>query len=165
MATITLKGNTINTVGNLPANGAAAPDFKLTKTDLSEISLKDFAGKKVVLNIFPSIDTPTCATAARKFNEKANSLDNTVILCVSADLPFALNRFCAAEGLQNIIPASVFRNPEFGEQYGVKIVDGPIAGLLSRAIVVIDADGKVIHTEQVSEVANEPDYEKVIQKL
>lgn len=165
MATITLKGNTINTVGNLPANGAAAPDFKLTKTDLSELSLKDFAGKKVVLNIFPSIDTPTCAAAARKFNEKANSLDNTVILCVSADLPFALNRFCAAEGLQNIIPASVFRNPEFGEQYGVKIVDGPIAGLLSRAIVVIDADGKVIHTEQVSEVANEPDYEKVIQKL
>jgi len=165
MAQITLKGNPINTVGNLPATGTAAPDVKLTKTDLSDVSLKDFAGKNIVLNIFPSVDTPTCATSVRKFNEKAAALENTVVLCISADLPFALNRFCGAEGIQNVVPASIFRHPEFGDKFGVRIVDGAIAGLLSRSIVVIDSTGKIIYTEQVSETANEPNYDAALQSL
>lgn len=165
MTQITLKGNPINTVGDLPAIGSQAPDVSLTKTDLSDISLKDFAGKNIILNIFPSVDTPTCATSVRKFNEKASALANTVVLCVSADLPFALKRFCGAEGIQNVIPASVFRHQAFGDKFGVRIVDGPIAGLLARAIVVIDSAGKVTYTEQVSETANEPDYEAALQSL
>lgn len=162
MAKITLKGNPINTSGNLPSVGSTLPDIKLTKTDLSDINLKDFAGKNIILNIFPSVDTPTCATSVRKFNEQASKLDNTVVLCVSADLPFALNRFCGAEGLQNIIPASEFRHKEFGDKLGIRIVDGPIAGLLSRSIIVLDSAGKVTYTEQVSETANEPNYEAAI---
>lgn len=162
MTNITLKGNPIHTVGSLPAVGTQAPDFKLTKTDLSEVSLKDFAGKKIILSIFPSVDTPTCATAVRQFNEKAAKLKDVVVLCISADLPFALNRFCGAEGLKEVIPTSVFRHQEFGDQYGVRIVDGPIAGLLSRAIVVLDSTGKVVYTEQVSEIAHEPDYQAAL---
>lgn len=165
MAHITLKGNSINTVGDLPAVGSVAPEFKLTRTDLTTLSLSDFAGKNIILNIFPSIDTPTCAASVRNFNDRANRLNNTMVLCISADLPFALSRFCGAEGLQNVIPASDFRHKEFGNLYGVRISDGPIAGLLARSIVVIDTAGRIIHTEQVSEIANEPDYDAAIKTL
>jgi thiol peroxidase len=158
MADITLKGNQIHTCGDLPAVGSQAPDFVLTKTDLADVSLKDFAGKRIVLNIFPSIDTPVCAASVRRFNEVANTLENTVVLCASLDLPFAHERFCGAEGLDNVIPATELRNRQFGEDYGVRIIDGPIAGLFSRAVVILDEGGKVIYTEQVPEIAQEPDY-------
>ena len=167
MTQITLKGSPIHTSGALPAIGAQAHDFTLTKTDLSEINLKkDLAGKTVVLNIFPSVDTPTCATSVRTFNQTAQNLkENIVVLCISADLPFALSRFCGAENLHKVIPASEFRHKEFGDHYGLRITDGPIAGLLSRAIVVIDAKGKVIYTEQVAEIAHEPNYEAALNVL
>jgi len=158
MAKILLKGSPIETIGDLPAVNSMAPAFTLTKTDLSDVSLADFKGKRIILNIFPSIDTNVCAASARRFNEELNKLDNTVVFCISADLPFAHNRFCEAEGLKNIIPLSVFRAANFGRDYGVTIKTGPIAGLLSRAIVVIDENGKVIYTEQVPEIAQEPDY-------
>ena len=158
MATITLKGNPVETSGNLPAKGSQAPAFTLVKTDLSEAALAQFAGKKLVLNIFPSIDTPTCATSVRKFNQQAGDMPNTQVLCVSADLPFALSRFCGAEGIQNVATASTFRSPEFGQAYGLTITTGPLKGLLARAVVVIDEKGKVLHTQMVSEIANEPDY-------
>jgi thiol peroxidase len=167
MTQITLKGNPIRTIGSLPAVGSQAVDFTLTKTDLSEINLKkDLTGKTVVLNIFPSVDTPTCANSVRKFNQTAESLhDNTVVLCVSADLPFAMSRFCGAEDLHHVMPVSEFRHKEFGDQYGLRITDGPIAGLLSRAIIIIDSTGKVIYTEQVGEIAHEPNYEAALNVL
>lgn len=165
MASITLKGNPVSTVGELPAVGSSAPSFSGIKTDLSECTLADLAGKKVVLNVFPSIDTGVCAASTRHFNEAASSLDNTVVVCVSVDLPFALGRFCGAEGLENVIPLSVFRNPEFGSGYGVTIADGPLAQLLSRAVVVIDESGKVIYTEQVPEITQEPNYEAALKSL
>jgi len=165
MAEITLRGNTIHTCGPLPAAGSPAPDFVLTRTDLADVSLKDFTGKKIVLNIFPSIDTPVCATAVRKFNAEAAKLANTVVLCVSVDLPFALKRFCGAEGLEQVIPASELRRRKFGEDYGVRIVDGPLAGLFSRAVVIIDGQGKVIYTEQVPEIGQEPDYAAALKAL
>jgi len=165
MASITLKGNTITTVGELPAAGSKAPEFALTKTDLSTCTLADFAGKNVVLNIFPSIDTPVCATSVRKFNEVAGGKENTVVLCVSADLPFAHTRFCETDGLKNVVSCSVFRSGDFGKAYGVTITSGPIAGLLSRAIVIIGPDGKVKYTEQVPEIAQEPDYDKALAQL
>ena len=165
MARITLKGNPFNTVGELPAVGSQAPDFLLTKKDLSDVTLKDFAGKTVVLNIFPSVDTPVCATSVRKFNAEAGKLDDTVVLCVSRDLPFAMERFCGAEGLDDVIPASVVRNLEFGEKYGVGIADGPLAGLLSRAVVIIDKNGGVVYTQQVPEIAQEPDYDDALANL
>ncbi|HIJ83544.1 MAG: tpx thiol peroxidase (atypical 2-Cys peroxiredoxin) [Magnetococcales bacterium] len=165
MANIKLKGNAIHTCGNLPAVGVAAPDFNLTKTDLSDVSLKDFAGKKVVLNIFPSIDTPVCAASVRRFNEAASKLSNTVVLCISLDLPFAHSRFCGAEGLNNVISVTELRTRGFGEVYGVRVVDGPLAGLFSRAIVIIDAMGKVSYTEQVPEITQEPDYSKALAAL
>lgn len=165
MASITLKGNSITTIGNLPAVGTKAPAFALTKTDLSTCTLADFAGKNVVLNIFPSIDTPVCATSVRKFNEVAGSKNDTVVLCISADLPFAHSRFCETDGLKNVISCSVFRSAEFGKDYGVTITSGPIAGLLSRAIVIIDTNGKVKYTEQVPEIAQEPDYDKALAQL
>lgn len=165
MAKITLKGNPVDTVGNLPAPGAAAPAFTVVKTDLSEVSLKDFAGKKLVLNIFPSIDTATCATSVRKFNQQASDIQNTQVLCVSADLPFALGRFCGAEGIKNVAAASVFRNPEFGTSFGVTITSGPLKGLLSRAVVVIDEQGKVLYNEQVAEIADEPNYDAALKVL
>ena len=165
MAEITLRGNVIHTCGTLPAIGSQAPDFVLTTTELADVSLKDFTGKKIVLNIFPSIDTPVCATAVRKFNVEAARLATTVVLCVSIDLPFALKRFCGAEGLEKVIPASELRRRKFGEDYGVRIVDGPLAGLFSRAVVVIDAQGKVIYTEQVPEIGQEPDYAAVLKVL
>ncbi len=165
MASIALKGNAINTIGELPAVGEKAPAFSLTKTDLSDCGLGDFTGKKVVLNIFPSVDTAVCAASVRKFNETASSNDGAVVLSVSADLPFAHSRFCEVDGLNDVIPCSVFRSPEFGKEYGVTIVDGPLAGLLSRAIVIIDVDGKVIYNEQVPEITQEPDYEAALAAL
>jgi thiol peroxidase len=162
MATVTLKGNQIRTVGDLPAKGAKAPDFRLVKTDLGETTLEDYAGKTVVLNIFPSVDTPTCATSVRQFNARASKLPNAVVLCVSKDLPFALKRFCGAEGLDKVVPASDFRDPEFGRRYGLTLVDGPIAGLLARAVVVIGADGAVKYTQLVGEIADQPDYDKAL---
>lgn len=163
MASITLKGNAINTIGTLPAVGSTAPDFKLTKTDLSETSLKDFAGKKVILNIFPSLDTSVCATSIRKFNAEAQKLNNTVVLCISRDLPFSHSRFCSIEGLNNVVPLSELRDDNFSRTYGVKIIDGPMASLLSRAVVVIDETGKIKYTEQVPEITQEPNYEAALQ--
>lgn len=165
MATVTLKGNPFNTAGELPVLGAMAPDFHLVKTDLGEATLKDFAGKKVVLNIFPSLDTPTCATSVRTFNKRASEAPNTVVLCISADLPFAANRFCTTEGLANVVPASTFRAPEFGQAYGLTLVEGPLKGLLARAVVVVDETGKVKHTELVPEIANEPNYDAALAAL
>lgn len=164
MATVTVNGDPIETIGELPAVGSQAPGFTLVKSDMSEISLSDLAGKNVILNIFLSLDTDVCANSVRHFNEAASKLDNTVVLCVSADLPFAHARFCGAEGLDNVVTGSVFRNPEFGKDYGVTITTGP-AGLLSRSVVVIDDSGKVIYTEQVPETVNEPNYEAALKAL
>ena len=165
MAQITLKENPINTAGNLPEIGSQAPDFFLTKTDLSDITLQNFSGKKVVLNIFPSLDTPVCAASVRRFNQSAAGLENTVVLCVSMDLPFAHKRFCVAEGIENVVSASEMRGRKFGEDYGVRIIDGPLAGIFSRAIVALDEAGKVIYTEQVPEITIEPDYDAVLSAL
>jgi len=163
MSTVTFKGEIkVNTNGQLPAAGSAAPDFTLVKSDLSEISLKDFKGKKIVLNIFPSIDTGVCASSVRKFNKEAAGLPGTVVLGVSADLPFAAGRFCAAEGIENVITASVFRNPEFAKSYGVLMENGPLKGLLARSVVVIDANGTVKYTELVPEITTEPNYAAAI---
>jgi thioredoxin-dependent peroxiredoxin len=165
MALITLKGNPLSTIGDLPVVNISAPEFSLTQTDLAECTLTDFKGKTVVLNIFPSIDTPVCATSVRRFNEAASSLDNTVVLCISADLPFAHKRFCEGEGLKNVIPLSTFRAQSFGTDYGVTITNGPLAGLLARAIVIVDKNGTVIYTELVPEIAQEPDYTAAISRL
>ncbi len=165
MASITLKGNPISTLGNLPSTGSAAPAFSAVKTDLSEYTLTGLAGKKIILNIFPSIDTGVCATSTHRFNQEAAALENTVVVCISADLPFALSRFCGAENLENVIPVSTFRNPEFGTDYGVVIIDGPLAGLLSRAVVVINESGVVTYTEQVPEITQEPNYEAALAAL
>ena len=165
MASITLKGNPVSTVGELPSTGSIAPSFSAVKTDLSTCTLADITGQKVILNIFPSIDTGVCATSTRRFNQDAASLDNTLVICVSADLPFALGRFCGAEGLEDVVPVSTFRNPEFGTDYGVTIADGPLAGLLSRAVVVIDETGTVVYTEQVPEITQEPNYEAALAAL
>lgn len=165
MAQIKLKGSPINTIGNLPKLNEEAPDFTLTKSDLSETNLSNYKGKKIILNIFPSIDTGICALSVRKFNEEASLLSNTVILCISADLPFAHSRFCGAEGIENVITLSVFRNQDFAINYGVLITDGPLKGLLSRAVAVINEKGKIIYTEQVPEIGQEPDYESAIKAL
>jgi len=165
MAQITLKGNPIHTIGELPGVGETAPDFLLTKTDLSDISIKDFAGKKVVLNIFPSVDTPVCSTSVRKFNAEINKYENAAVVCASMDLPFAHERFCGAEGLENVVSVSEMRKRDFGDAYGVRMVDGPLAGLLARAVVVIDENGKVIYSQLVEEIAQEPDYEKALDIL
>ncbi|MGA9176418.1 MAG: thiol peroxidase [Desulfobacterales bacterium] len=165
MATITLKGTPIETIGDLPKVGAKAPNFTLTKRDLSETNLDDFAGKRMVLNIFPSIDTPVCATSVRRFNVEASKLENSVVLCISADLPFAHERFCGAEGIDDVLSLSSFRSEAFGRDYGVKITSGPLTGLMSRAIVIIDESGKVIYTEQVPEIVQEPNYEAALAVL
>ena len=165
MAKITLKGNPINTIGELPTIGALAPNFELIKTDLSTATLADYKGKKVVLNIFPSIDTGTCATSVRSFNKLAASLTNTVVLCISRDLPFAQNRFCGAEGIENVVMLSDFNTGQFAKDYGLQFTDGPLAGLTSRSIVVLNAEGKVTYTEQVSETVNEPNYDKALAVL
>ena len=165
MATVTLKGNEIHTSGELPAVGSQAPEFTLSKGDLSAAKLSDYRGKKVVLNVFHSIDTGTCAQSVRQFNIEAAELDNTVILCISRDLPFAMNRFCGAEGIENVETLSDFKDWSFGKTYGLEYIDGPIQGLLSRVIVVIDEEGKVIHTEQVQETVEEPNYKAALEAL
>lgn len=165
MATISIQGNEIHTAGELPKVGEQAPDFKLVKTDLSEVSLKDFQGKRVVLNIFPSIDTSVCATSVRNFNKKATGLKNTAVLCVSRDLPFAQKRFVNDEGLENVTNLSDFKTHQFGKDYGLEIIDGPFAGLLSRVVLVIDEDGQVIHSQQIPEISEEPNYLEALKTL
>ncbi|EAT58431.1 thiol peroxidase [Chlorobium ferrooxidans] len=165
MAHITLKGNAAETIGTLPVIGSDAPFFCLVKTDLSEAGPADFASQRLVLNIFPSLDTPVCAASVRRFNQEAAQFDNTIVLCISADLPFAHKRFCEVEGLKDVVSLSVFRSPEFGRDYGVTITSGPLKGLLSRAIVIVDADGRVVYTEQVPEITQEPDYSAALKAL
>ncbi|MEU8762298.1 thiol peroxidase [Streptomyces sp. NPDC048659] len=165
MAQVTLKGNPVQVNGSLPAAGTEAPQFSLVGEGLADLSLKDFAGKRKVLNIFPSVDTPTCASSVRAFNSKAAELDNTVVLCISADLPFAQSRFCGAEGLENVKSLSTLRGREFHSDYGVDIADSPLAGLTARAVVVLDENNKVLHTELVGEIADEPDYEAALAVL
>lgn len=165
MATITLGGNPIHTTGELPKIGTKITDFKLIKTDLSVATLQDFAGKKLVLNIFPSIDTGTCAASVREFNERASALENTTVLCISRDLPFAQKRFCGAEGLDNVINLSDFQSGDFGKKNGLEMTDGPLVGLHSRVVIVVDENGIVTHTEQVPEIANEPNYEAALAVL
>lgn len=162
MAEITLQGTRIHTAGALPVRGAVAPDFKLTKGDLSDVTLKDFAGRKLVLNIVPSLDTGVCAASARRFNQEATGLPGTLVLTISNDLPFAQGRFCEAEGIKDVVMLSQLRDRAFGKAWGVEIVDGPLAGLLSRAVVVLDAAHRVAYTEQVPEIAQEPDYAKAL---
>jgi thiol peroxidase len=164
MSSITLKGNAVNTIGSLPSVGRTIKDFALVDSGLNVKTLETFEGKKKVFNIFPSIDTPTCASSARKFNEEASALENTVVINVSKDLPFALGRFCAAEGLNNVETLSDFRS-SFGDDYEVTITDSPMKGLLSRAVIVADENNKVVYTEQVSEIADEPDYEAALAAL
>jgi len=161
MATVTLKGNTLNTIGNLPQNQLKAENIELVKTDLSTLNLTDYLGKKVVLNIFPSVDTGVCAQSVRQFNKDLSNLENTVVICISKDLPFAQNRFCAAEGLDNVIMASDFRT-DFGKVYGVEMTDGPLKGLLARAVVVLNEEGTIVYTELVPEITTEPDYEAAL---
>ncbi len=164
MATITLKGNPIETVGTLPAVGTSAPDFHLTGTDLGNKTLADFPGKRV-LNIFPSLDTGVCATSVRTFNAKAGNTDGVTVLNISADLPFAHKRFCTAEGIEGAVNLSTLRDPEFGDRFGVRITTGPLTGLCSRAVVVLDGDGKVLYTEQVPEIGQEPNYDAALAAL
>lgn len=165
MATVTLQGKEIHTSGELPAVGSKALDFDLTKADLTDVSLADFSGKKKILNIVPSLDTSVCAASARRFNRLAGGLHDTVMLTISNDLPFAQKRFCDAEGIENVITLSQMRNRDFGRGYGVEIIDGPLQGLLARAIVVLDEDNKVLHTELVPEIAQEPDYDAAIKSV
>jgi len=165
MATVTLHGDAIHTSGQLPNTGSSAPDFTLTKNDLSTCSLKDFKGSKVILNIFPSIDTGTCAQSVRQFNQEASELDNTKVLCISRDLPFAQARFCAAEGLENVVNLSDYVDNSFGKSYGLDFVDGPLNGLHSRAVIVLDENGTVTYTEQVNEIVDEPNYKAALEAL
>ena len=165
METIKFKGTPVHTYGTLPSTGSEAPCFKLTRSDLSELYCHDLKGKRIVLNIFPSLDTSVCATSVRKFNEMASRLENTVVVAISKDLPFAQARFCTTEGIDHVIAASAFRSPEFSKNYGVEMVDGPLAGLLARAVVGIGEDGKIIYEELVPEITHEPDYDAVMKAL
>lgn len=165
MATITLGGNPIHTSGELPKVGSKAPDFQLVKTDLSVASLSDFTGSKLVLNIFPSVDTGVCATSVRTFNQKASTLENTKVLCISRDLPFAQKRFCGAEGIENVENLSDFKTGSFGKNYGLTMTEGPLAGLHSRVVIVVDENGVVTHAQQVPEIAEEPNYETALAAL
>ena len=165
MANITIKGNLIHTNGELPSKGTKAPDFVLTGKDLSDIHLNDFLGKKVVLNIFPSIDTSVCAASVRRFNKEAASLNNTVVLAISRDLPFAHERFCTAEGIENVITLSEMRDFFFGDRYGIRQIEGPLKGLLARSVLVIDEEGVVKYTQLVPEITKEPDYEDVLKNI
>ena len=165
MATLKIGENVVHTAGELPSVGTPAPDFSLTKTDLSEVSLKDFKGKSVVLNIFPSVDTSTCATSVREFNKRAAGIANAVVICVSKDLPFAFRRFCAAEGIKNVVPLSDFKDKGFTKAYGVLMTDGRMSGLHARAIVVIGTDGIVKHTELVPVIGQEPNYEEALKAI
>lgn len=165
MSKITLGGNEIHTNGTLPEVGSIAPNFELVTNDLSTVSLENYKGYKLVLNIFPSIDTGTCATSVRTFNAQANALQNTKVLCISRDLPFAQKRFCGSEGLENVINLSDFKEGAFGKNYGLEIIDGPLQGLHSRVVIVLDENGVVKYTEQVSEIANEPNYDQALASL
>jgi thiol peroxidase len=165
MAQITLKGDTIHTVGELPVKGEKAKNFTLVKNDLSRVGLDDFKAKKLVLNIFPSLDTGTCAASVRRFNEAAAGLDDTEVLCISRDLPFAQARFCGAEGIKNVVTLSDFETGQFGEDYGLKIIDGPMKGLLSRVVIILDENRNVVYTQQVPEVSEEPDYEEALKAV
>ena len=165
MAEITLRGNPVHTNGELPQTGSRAPDFRLTTADLRDVSLADYRGQRKVLNIVPSLDTPTCATSARRFNERAAALENTVVLLISADLPFAQKRFCEAEGIDRVEPLSMMRERSFAERYGVLMEDGPLAGLTARAVLVLDTDDRVLYGELVPEIAREPDYEAALAAL
>jgi len=165
MAKITLKGNPVNTSGNLPAKGTSAPDFNLVKSDLGHLSLSELKGKKLILNIFPSLDTSVCATSVRKFNELAAGKQNAVVLGISKDLPFAHGRFCSTEGITNVVTLSGFRDSSFGKSYGVDIIDGPLAGLYARSIVVVDEKGTVLYTQLVPETTEEPDYDSALAAL
>lgn len=166
MAQVTLQGTPFHTLGNLPAVGTAAPSFRLARTDLSEARLQDYIGRNIILNIFPSLDTSVCSASVRRFNKEV-SLDSpdTVVLCISADLPFAHKRFCELEEIKNVIPLSVFRSPEFGRDYGVTFISGPLSGLLSRAVIIIDKEGMIAYTEQVPEITEEPDYDAALLAL
>ena len=165
MAEITLQGNSIQTIGELPKVGEVAKSFELVKNDLSKVTLNDYAGKNVVLNIFPSLDTGTCAASVRRFNKEATKLDNTVVLCISRDLPFAQSRFCGAEGIENVETLSDFATGKFGKDYNLEISTGPLANLNSRAVIVLDTNGKVVYTEQVPEIVDEPNYEAALKAL
>jgi len=165
MAQITLRDNPIHTSGELPAVGGDAPEFKLVGTDMAEHALADFAGKQVVLNIFPSLETPVCAASVRRFNQLASEREETVVLCISADLPLAHKRFCAAEGLEDVVSLSTFRDQSFGSAYGIQMVDGPLAGLMARAVVIVDGEGAVRYTELVPTIGQEPDYEAALSAL
>jgi thiol peroxidase len=165
MATVTLKGNPFRTNGELPAVGSTAPNFTLTSGDLKDVSLDDFAGKRKVLSIVPSLDTPTCATSTRKFNERAAAMRNTVVLVASADLPFAQKRFCASEGIANVVTLSMMRGRSFAKEYGVLLTDGPLEGIAARAVLVLDENNQVKHSQLVKEIAEEPDYEAVLAAL
>jgi len=165
MSNVTFKGESVRVAGDLPQVGQPAPSFELTAGDLSEKTAADFAGRKIVFNIFPSLDTGTCAASVRAFNSRASDLNNTVVLCVSADLPFAQTRFCGSEGLEYVIPLSTFRHPEFLQDWGVRIADGPLAGLAARTVVVVDETGTVRHVQQVPEIADEPDYDAALAAL
>jgi thioredoxin-dependent peroxiredoxin len=165
MATVTLKGSPVTVGGALPGKGAAAPELTLTNKDLKDVSLADFAGKRKVLNIVPSLDTPTCAKSTRVFNEKASAMNNAVVLVISSDLPFAMSRFCGAEGLSSVVPLSTFRNRAFHARYGVDIADGPLEGLTARAVIVLDENNKVLHSELVPDIANEPNYDAALSAL
>ncbi|HPF02922.1 MAG TPA: thiol peroxidase [Bacteroidales bacterium] len=165
MAQITLKGNPVNTSGNLPEKGSMAPGFSLVKSDLGTLSLSELKGKKIILNIFPSLDTSVCASSVRKFNQMAAGMNNTVVLAISKDLPFAHGRFCSVEGISNVTTLSGFRDSSFGKVYGVDITDGPMAGLYARSVVVVDESGKVIYTQLVPEITQEPDYESALKAL
>lgn len=162
MAQVTLKGQPVRTAGDLPAVGSAAPEFTLVRSDLSPLTSGDLAGRRVILSIFPSVDTPVCAAAERTFNQRAAGLDNVTVVCASMDLPFAQKRFCSAEGIENVETGSAFRSPEFGRDYGVVMTDGPLAGLLARAVVCFDEQGTVVHSQLVPEIVEEPDYEAAI---
>lgn len=165
MAVVTFKGSNVNTNGKLPEVGSVAPNFVLVKNDLSELSLSDLKGKYVILNIFPSLDTGVCAASVRRFNKEAANLHNTVVLAVSADLPFASGRFCTTEGIENVIPVSVFRDKEFADKYGVLMTDGPLKGLLARSVVVINPEGNIAYKELVPEITNEPSYQAAINSI
>ena len=165
MASITLKGNDIETIGDLPAVGSDAPDFNLVAVNLSQKSMADFSGSKLILNIFPSIDTGTCAASVRNFNKSAADLKDTKVLCISRDLPFAQARFCGAEGIENVVMLSDFASGDFGRDYGLTISTGPLANLLSRSVVIVDQDGKVTYTQQVPETTHEPNYDEVMAAL
>lgn len=165
MSKTAFQGAPVNTIGTLPAVGSQAPDFKLVKQDLSEVSLSSLKGKKVVLNIFPSVDTGVCAASVRRFNKEASTQANTVVLCISRDLPFAAGRFCAAEGLTNVVTASEYRDQDFSKAYGVLVTDSALAGLHARAVVVVDEAGKVKHTELVPEITTEPNYAAALAAL